>query len=95
VVASFLPLALRCRRSGDARLARHAVALAGLLLVQLGLGAATVLGHKAVLPTTAHVATGAAVLGGVWLLTLRAHRLLRPITDPLAARAARREPAAA
>lgn len=95
VVASFLPLALRCLRSGDARLTRHAATLAGLLFVQVGLGAATVLGHKAVLPTTAHVATGAAVLGGVWLLTLRAHRLLWPLTDPLEARPARREPAAA
>jgi cytochrome c oxidase assembly protein subunit 15 len=95
VVASFVPLVLRCRRSGDARLARHAGALAGLLLVQLTLGAVTVLGHKAVLPTTAHVATGAAVLGGAWLLTLRAHRLLRPLGDPLELQGGRRMPAAA
>jgi cytochrome c oxidase assembly protein subunit 15 len=95
VVASLVPLVLRCRRSGDARLARHAGALAGLLLVQLALGAATVLAHKAVLPTTAHVATGAAVLGGAWLLTLRAHRLLRPLGDPLELRGGRRVPATA
>ena len=33
---------------------------------------------KAVTPTTLHVATGAALLGGCWLATLRAFRLLRP-----------------
>jgi cytochrome c oxidase assembly protein subunit 15 len=94
VVAAFVPLVWRCRRSGDAALARHAMALSGLLLLQVALGAATVLGRKAVLPTTAHVATGAAVLGGVWLLTLRAHRRLRPLPDPLHA-AARAEAAPA
>jgi cytochrome c oxidase assembly protein subunit 15 len=95
VVASFVPLVLRCRRSGNARLERHAKALAGLLLAQIALGAATVLTGKAVLPTTAHVATGAAVLGGAWLLTLRARRLLQPHSDPLASPAARRAAAAA
>ena len=49
-----------------------------LVLVQIGLGAATVLTAKAVLPTTAHVATGAAILGLCWLVTLRSRRLLRP-----------------
>jgi hypothetical protein len=44
----------------------------------VGLGAATVLTVKAVLPTTAHVATGAAVLGTCWLVTLRAWRLTGP-----------------
>ena len=50
------------------------------------------LSGKAVLPTTAHVATGAAILGLCWLTTLRARRLLRvpaakaavrvPLADP-------------
>jgi cytochrome c oxidase assembly protein subunit 15 len=95
VLASFVPLVLRCRRSGDARLARHALVLAGLLLAQIALGAATVLSGKAVLPTTTHVAAGAAVLGGAWLLALRARRLLQPESDPLATPAARRAAAAA
>ena len=69
--------------------------LAGLLLVQLALGAATVLTGKAVLPTTAHVATGAAVLGGAWLLTLRARRCLQPPQRSAARPAARRAAATA
>jgi len=68
----------RARRAGDARLVRPALLAAVLVLVQIGLGAATVLTVKAVLPTTAHVATGAAILGLCWFVTLRSHRLLRP-----------------
>jgi len=49
-----------------------------LVLAQISLGAMTVLTGKAVLPTTAHVAVGAAVLGSCWLLLLRAWRRLRP-----------------
>jgi heme A synthase len=58
------------------------MALVALVLFQIGLGAATVLTTKAVTPTTLHVATGAAVLGGCWLTTLRAFRLLRPREAP-------------
>jgi hypothetical protein len=36
-----------------------------------------VLTGKAVTPTTLHVAVGAAILGGCFLLTLRARRLAR------------------
>ena len=36
---------------------------------------------KAVYPTTAHVATGAAVLGTAFFLSLRAHRHLRAHPD--------------
>jgi cytochrome c oxidase assembly protein subunit 15 len=71
-------LAWTAWRAGDARLVRPALLAAGLVLVQIGLGAATVLSGKAVLPTTAHVATGAAILGLCWFLTLRSRRLLRP-----------------
>lgn len=79
VLATVLRLALRCRRSGEPRFARLGAAAFGLVLVQLGLGAATVLTSKAVLPATAHVAIGAAVLGSCWLLTLRAFRHLHPV----------------
>src|SRR6266571_3379191 len=53
-------------------------ALAMLLLVgvQLMLGALTVWTSKAVVPTTAHVATGAFVLGTSLLLTLRTYGMV-------------------
>ncbi len=53
---------------------RPTLVLLGLLALQIGLGAATVLTGKAILPTTAHVACGAAVLATSLVLTLRAHR---------------------
>jgi cytochrome c oxidase assembly protein subunit 15 len=68
----------RARRDGDRRFARLTGAVLGLVVLQIGLGAAAVLTSKAVTPTTLHVATGAAVLGGCWLTTLRAFRLRRP-----------------
>ena len=68
----------RARRAGDPRFVRLAGALLGLVIAQIALGAATVLTAKAVTPTTLHVATGAAILGGCWLATLRSFRLLRP-----------------
>jgi cytochrome c oxidase assembly protein subunit 15 len=71
-------LAWNAWRAGDARLVRPALLAAALVLVQIGLGATTVLSGKAVLPTTAHVATGAAILGLCWFVTLRSRRLLRP-----------------
>ena len=46
-------------------------------MIQIALGGATVLSGRAVVPTTAHVAVGAAVLGTCWLVSLRAFRLLR------------------
>src|SRR5215467_7624171 len=51
---------------------RPAVVLLVLLVVQLTLGALTVLTAKSVVPTTAHVATGALILGTSFLLTVRA-----------------------
>src|SRR5436309_2022716 len=69
---------LRARRAGDPRFVRLAAALLGLVVFQIALGAATVLTTKAVTPTTLHVATGAAILGGCWLAALRSLRLLRP-----------------
>ncbi len=48
--------------------------LAGLIVLQIVLGACTVLSQKAVLITTAHVATGALILLTLVLLTLRLAR---------------------
>src|SRR5262245_51235079 len=54
---------------------RPALFMAILLCVQLTLGALTVWTAKAVVPTTAHVLTGALVLGTSFLLTLRAYAM--------------------
>lgn len=57
-------------------LRRPALGLLSLLIVQLTLGALTIWSHRAVLPTTLHVAVGAAVLGTSLYLALRARRML-------------------
>jgi cytochrome c oxidase assembly protein subunit 15 len=77
VLAAVVRVVLRARRSGEARLVRTASLALALVVVQIGLGGATVLSGRAVVPTTAHVAVGAAVLGTCWRATLRAFRLLR------------------
>jgi len=77
VLAAILYLNVRARASGEPRLVRTASLALALAVVQIALGGATVLTARAVVPTTAHVATGAAVLGTCWLATLRAYRLLR------------------
>lgn len=76
VLAAAAHLMLHALRSGERRLVRTAAIALALVVVQIGLGAATVLSGRAVVPTTAHVAVGAAVLGTCWLATLRAFRLL-------------------
>jgi cytochrome c oxidase assembly protein subunit 15 len=53
-----------------------ALTLGGLLLVQLALGALTIWTRRAVLPVTAHVTVGAAVLATSLFLTLRSGHLL-------------------
>jgi len=78
VAAAVLNLSLRAWRSGDARFLRPALLALALTLVQVSLGVATVLTRKAVLLTTAHVATGAAILGTCFFLALRAFRLTTP-----------------
>lgn len=61
------------RQYGDEPVLRHnALGLLVLLALQIGLGAATVLSRRAVIPTTSHVACGAAVLATSVALTLRA-----------------------
>lgn len=79
VLLTVVRLFLSARRSGLGTLRRTATAALLLVLLQLGLGASTVLSAKAVLPTTLHVAMGAAVLGACFFAVLRARRLLSPV----------------
>ena len=62
--------------SDHALLFRPAAAMLALVALQLTLGALTVWTAKAVFPTTAHVLTGALILGTSFLLTLRAYAML-------------------
>ena len=78
VLGSVAWLFVRARGSGDRRLARLAALALGLVGLQIGLGGLTVLTQKAALPTTAHVAVGAAVLGACWLIALRSLPLRPP-----------------
>jgi len=68
--------ALRSRRPG---LAGGGIVLAGLVAVQIALGAATVLTRKAVPIATAHVATGALLLGTALAFTLASRRFPAPL----------------
>ncbi len=77
VIALVVRLVVAARRAEDRRFRRPAALLLGLVLVQVAMGAATVLTGKAVTPTTTHVAIGAAVLGSCWWLALRSRRILR------------------
>jgi cytochrome c oxidase assembly protein subunit 15 len=65
-------------QSGDRSLVRSAFVALGLVATQLTLGALTIWTRKAVLPTTAHVAVGAAILGTTVVLALRARRAPTP-----------------
>jgi cytochrome c oxidase assembly protein subunit 15 len=92
VLAAVVWLFLRARRSGAPGFRGAASLALALTLLQIGLGAWTVLSGREVVPTTAHVTVGAAVLGACWTLALRAFRHLRPgpaprssaVTAPLA-----------
>lgn len=80
LLAASVRLVIKCFRL-EARYRRPALSIVGLVIVQIGLGAATVLSRRAVLPTTAHLMTGALILGTSFLLTLRAfHDLSSPRT---------------
>jgi len=59
----------------EKKLFRPALLLIGALLTQLTLGAFTVWTQKDIVITTAHVATGALILGTSLILTMRTHRL--------------------
>ncbi len=58
----------------EGKLLRPALALSALLVLQITLGGATVLMQLAVVPATAHVVTGALVLGTALLITMRVFR---------------------
>ncbi len=75
-------------------LVRPAVVLVTALIIQITLAAFTIWSKKAVIPTTAHVATGAFILATSLVLTLRAYRLL-PAEDKLFRKKNIMEPAAA
>jgi cytochrome c oxidase assembly protein subunit 15 len=60
----------------ELRLRRPALLLVGLLVVQLALGALTIWTRRAIIPVTAHVAVGAAVLAMSLILTLRVYRFM-------------------
>ena len=62
--------------ANERQLLRPALTLGSLLLVQLTLGALAIWTGRAVLPVTAHVAVGAAVLATSLFLTLRSVHLL-------------------
>ncbi len=68
----FLLVALTVRsHRREGALVKSAGVLAGLLALQIVLGALTIWTRRAVIPTTAHVAFGAATLGFSLALTLR------------------------
>jgi len=68
---------IRTWRREHSLLIRPATAMFVLVWIQLTLGAFTVWTEKSVMITTAHVATGALVLGASVLLTLRAYSMVR------------------
>jgi heme A synthase len=80
-------------RSPRASLRRTGAALALLVVLQIGLGAATVLTKKNVPITTAHVAAGALLLGGAVALSAaslaaeRRRNNVIPIRSAMAGRA--------
>lgn len=76
MVAWTVARVLRTHREVDA-LRRPALGLILLLIVQICLGAITIWSDRAVIPTTSHVAVGAALLATSLTLTLRAYRILR------------------
>ena len=67
--------AMRGLAARDAWLRRPAILAAVLVVLQIGLGAATIWSRRAILPTTTHLVVGAALLGTSFVLTLRAARL--------------------
>jgi len=65
----------------ERRFLRPALLLVYLVLLQLTLGALTIWTRRAVLPMTAHVVVGAAILATSVVLMLRATRLIMAPTD--------------
>jgi cytochrome c oxidase assembly protein subunit 15 len=90
VAAAAAVCLVRARRSDRTDLKRIAAGLCALVAVQIALGALTILSKKDVILTTAHVVTGALVLGTSLVLALASRR-----TSLVAARKASRTPAGA
>ena len=65
------------RHVHDRRFRLPVMALVFLVITQILLGATIVWTSRAVLPATAHVATGALLLATTWLLTLRTYLHLK------------------
>ena len=76
VIAVALIVQVLRGHGADERFKRPALWLAGLLAFQIFLGGLTIWTKRAVTPTTAHVAVGAAVLATSLIITLRAYRFL-------------------
>jgi len=70
------------RHTDDPWVRRPAFLAAGLVVLQMTLGALTIWSRRAVLPTTTHLVVGAALLATCLVLTLRATRVIvvRPHT---------------
>jgi heme a synthase len=79
----------------DRRLRWPALALSALVGVQIALGATVIWTARAVVPNTAHVATGALLLATSLILTLFTRRLAAPAAAPSAASATPARTAAA
>src|SRR5438445_11253427 len=81
---------LRERAAGP-WLRRPALLAAGLVVVQLTLGALVIWSGRAVLPTTTHLVVGAALLATCLVLALRAGRVAAPRTAEASALRVRRQ----
>jgi cytochrome c oxidase assembly protein subunit 15 len=83
VAAAIVWLFLRVRRSGakEPGLVVPTRVLLGLVLIQIGLGAAVVLTGKAVVLNTVHVTTGAAILATSMVATLVSWRRVGRVTS--------------
>jgi len=77
-------IAIFSRYRNEPYLVRPAIGLLALLALQISLGALTIWTGRAVIPTTAHVAIGAAVLATSFALTLRVFHLFRTAPDSAA-----------
>ncbi len=89
-VATTVGAVLRERAAGP-WLRRPALLAAGLVLVQLTLGALVIWSGRAVLPTTTHLVVGAALLATCLVLALRAGRVAAPRTAEASALRVRRQ----
>jgi cytochrome c oxidase assembly protein subunit 15 len=84
ILVVWTALAIFSRYRNQPYIVRPAIGLLALLALQISLGALTIWTGRAVIPTTAHVAIGAAVLGTSFALTLRVFHLFRTAPDAAA-----------